>query len=347
VEPPLWPSRRQGLVFVWETGDAANLVFGERLGADRTISLQASELAHLNGHFAMQLAGGSFFLSQKEAETVRKVVMDSNELSVEAVVRPQEQAATELPGKIISFSSRGRVHNFRLVQRGNTLTFGLHTSHPLSPSKTRLPLFEVPTGRSSHVVVTYTPGRLVAYLDGEKRVDTDRLQGDFYQWRSSPLVFGAEWGGGGDWRGVLEGVAVYNRVLGAQEVEENALRYRALLERRQEIPRVVADARLRNRSKMPSLAEISPYREALVVYEYDVERTVKGQLATDRLRVAHWSILDGDRLPITQAQEGQVLRLVLEPFSANPQLESLYLSDTFEDGRELPLYYAVDPSLGG
>ena len=70
-------------------------------------------------------------------------------------------------------------------------------------------------------------------------------------------------------------------------------------------------------------------------------------LATDRLRVAHRSILDGDTLRIAQAQEGQVLRLVLEPFSANPQLESLYLSDTLEDGRELPLYHAVDPSLGG
>ncbi len=63
--------------------------------------------------------------------------------------------------------------------------------------------------------------------------------------------------------------------------------------------------------------------------------------------MAHWSILDGDTLPIARAREGQILRLVLEPFSANPQLESLYLSDTFEDGRELPLYYAVDPSLGG
>jgi hypothetical protein len=94
------------------------------------------------------------------------------------------------------------------------------------------------------------------------------------------------------------------------------------------------------------LAEISPYREALVVFEYEVEASPEGELQPGKIRVAHWAILDGKTLPITRAAEGQVLRLAVEPFDANPQLESLYLADTLTDAGGLPLYYAVDPSAG-
>jgi hypothetical protein len=108
----------------------------------------------------------------------------------------------------------------------------------------------------------------------------------------------------------------------------------------------VVEARLRQRSKTPTLAEISPYRQALVVFEYAVEKSAEGELPPGRIRVAHWAILDGKTLPITRAAEGQLLQLTLEPFDANPQLESLYLADTLTGAGDLPLFYDVDPSAG-
>jgi len=344
VEPPLWPSRRDGLVFVWETGDAANLVFAPELNADRAFNLQAGGLARLDGHFAMALDGGSFVLDPQEAMHLLAAIKQSNQLTLQAVVHPATAPPVGDNSSIIAWAGGKRGYNFRLVQRGGVLVVELRTAH--KGSKKELELFEIPVDRPSHVVVTYTPGRLVAYLDGEKRVESSDLVGDFFHWREGPLVFGADAKGGGDWAGGLEGVAIYDRVLEPEEVEEDHLRYRAKLDRRTPIPRRLVEARLKARSKIPTLAEISPYREALVVFEYEVEASPAGEPPPGRIRVAHWAILDGKTLPITRAAAGQVLRLAVEPFDANPQLESLYLVDTLTDAGGLPLFYAVDPSAG-
>ncbi|MEE8138342.1 MAG: LamG-like jellyroll fold domain-containing protein, partial [Thermoanaerobaculia bacterium] len=207
-------------------------------------------------------------------------------------------------------------------------------------------LFEIPSDRPSHVVVTYAPGRLVAYLNGEKVMETDSVQGDFFHWRDYPLVIGDEWGGGGDWRGTLEGVAIYDRVLGGEEVRENFGRYRAKIAARPEAQRFIVRERLTARSKTPTLEEISPYREGLVVYEYDVLEVLEGDLAAERIRVAHWAILDGRILPMARAAKDSIFILTLEPFRANPQLASLYRSETLEPAATSPLLYAPDPGLG-
>ncbi|MGB6853651.1 MAG: LamG-like jellyroll fold domain-containing protein [Thermoanaerobaculia bacterium] len=344
VEPPLWPSRRDGLVFVWESGDAANLVFDPVIDSDRAFNLQATGLARLNGHFAMELGSGSYLLDPQETLHLLRAIKRSNQWALQAVVRPAAASPAGGPTSIVAWAGGKRGYNFRLVQRGRVLVLELRTAH--KGSKRELELFEIPVDRPSHVVVTYTPGRLVAYLDGEKRVDSSDLVGDFFHWREGPVVFGADGKGGGDWTGLLEGVAIYDRVLGPQEVEEDHLRYRAKLDRRVAIPRRVVEARLRARSKIPTLAEISPYREALVVFEYEVEASLSGELPLGKIRVAHWAILDGKTLPITRAAEGELLRLAVEPFDANPQLESLFLADTLTDTGGLPLFYAVDPSAG-
>jgi hypothetical protein len=344
VEPPFWPSQRDGLVFVWETGDAANLVFDPVIDSDRAFNLQATGLARLNGHFAMEVGRGSYILDPQEALHLLGAIKRSNEWALQAVVRPAAASPAAGHASIVAWAGGKRGYNFRLVQRGRVLVLELRTSH--KGSKKELELFEIPVDRPSHVVVTYTPGRLVAYLDGEKRVESSDLVGDFFQWREGPLVFGADGKAGGDWNGVLEGIAVYDRVLELGEVEEDHLRYWTKLDRRAAIPRRVVEARLGARSKIPTLAEISPYREALVVFEYEVEASPEGELPPGRIRVAHWAILDGKTLPITRAAAGQILRLAVEPFDANPQLESLYLADTLTDAGGLPFFYAVDPSAG-
>jgi len=91
------------------------------------------------------------------------------------------------------------------------------------------------------------------------------------------------------------------------------------------------------------LAEIQPYREGLVVYEYDVEKVMDGESLTGRIRVAHWAILDGETMAVARWDEGQSLRLRLEPFASNPQLDTFYMSDTLEPDFDVPLYYAVTP----
>ena len=57
-------------------------------------------------------------------------------------------------------------------------------------------------------------------------------------------------------------------------------------------------------------------------------RALAGVPLAGRIRVARWSLLDGAPTPEVQEAIGTLRRLRLEPHAAQPQLESVVLSDT-------------------
>jgi hypothetical protein len=328
VEPPAWPVSREGLVFLWETADAANLVPAPDLGADRAYTLAAAGEARLDADFAMVVDGGSFALDGSEAAGLRAAVQATNSLSLEATIL----TAGNGDGRIVTWAGEKAI-NLWLERRAGRLWFGLRTGARGPAAHARLALFDLPVGVPAHVVLTYEPGRLTAYLDGERRIDSTEVQGGLYHWRNLPLSFGD-----GEWQGRLEGVAIFNRVLSATEARQA---HRLYLERRQArpaIPRSVVEARLVARSRTPTLAEISPYREALFTVAYAVERQISGPPVAAELRAVQWAVLDGAALAATRASAGDRLRLTLEPFADQPQLESVYLADTLGGGPGELLY---------
>lgn len=343
VAPPSWPASRDDLVFLWRTGDSPNLVHDPVAGADRTYTLDSFGRAHLDHSFRMRLGDGAFAAPKEASERLLEAAKASNELTLEATLTPRAAAPQGLR-RIVTFSSGENRRNVTLGQEGRNLVLRLRTG-PTGPNADRpqVTLWELTPGETVHAVVTYTPGRLRAYRNGELAVESDAVRGSFgMHWRSGRLVFGEEWGGGGEWPGTLEGVALYSRALAPETARESWLRYRRLLEARPEMSRTVVRARLADRSKIPTLSEISPYRQALAVYAYEVLETVRGRAAGDRVRVARWVILDGDTLPEARFRPGHEERLTLEPFADNPQLEGVFLSDTLGGGGG-PLYYAVEP----
>jgi hypothetical protein len=338
--PVVWPSDRSGAVFVHGTAQSDNLVSAG--GVDRAYDAHARGLARLDRNFAMSVGAGAFVAPDVDDALLREL-RGSNRLTVEAVIRPDSLDQTG-PARIVSFSRDSSARNFTLGQAGDTLVFRLRTpATGANGSNPETALCKIPAGRYTHVVVTYSPGRLVCYRDGVKTLDTDRIKGDLANWEPHHLIFGDEWRDNRDWRGVIEGVAIYRRVLDAAEARANYEAYQRVLEGREAVPELDARAKLLARSDVPSLSQIQPYREALVVYEYDVENVMSGQAVDGRIRVAHWAILDGETLAVARWDEGQSLRLHLEPFANNPQLETFYMSDTLEPDFDVPLYYAVTP----
>ena len=304
-----------------------NLVFDPELGGDVADQLTPRGRARLDHSWAMVLAGGSYAAPEEAARRLLAAAQARNELTVEATITTAGPGG----GSIISFASR-RQRNVALEQEGRSLVLRLRAG----PERWRLPLFDLPMGKPVHVAITYSPGFLTVYRDGEPvAVDSD-VRGAFGGWKPGALTFGEGWAGN------LEGLAIYARVLAPAEVAENARRYLDIRGERPVVPRLELRVRLRARSALPTLDQISPYRQALAVYEYEVDAVVVGDYGPDVVRVAHWVILDGETLPIARSAEGAAVRLVLEPFAANPQLESHYLSATLE-GAGLPLLYDVSP----
>jgi hypothetical protein len=333
VGPLRWPAVGDGLVFAWQTADAANLVMTG--GAERAIGLRAAGLARLDHHWAMLPGEGRFEAEAEDANRVMAALQRTNELTLELTLGNPRGPRADL----VAAGDERRL-NFRLERRGDKLTFHLRTGNRGPDSHPAIELFSLPAGGPRHVVVTYSPARLVAYLDGEKRLDIgeEAIRGDFFHWRNVPLVFG----GGNAGATTLEGVAIYDRVLNAEQVEAEYRRYRQQIADRSRVPTAVVEARLLRRTPPPSLQEISPYREALAVAEYEVLRVESGTVAAKRIPVAHWAILDGERLS-PEAAPGDVVRLEIEPFDANPQLASLYTARPARPEAEGPLFYAPDP----
>lgn len=329
VEPPAWPASRKGLVFLWETADAANLVPDPELGAERAYTLAAKGEARLDADFAMVVDGGSFSLARSEAAALRAAVQATNQLSLEATILPADGTGD---GGIVAWAGEKAI-NMWLARRSGRLWVGLRTGSRGPAAHPRLELFDLPSGAPAHVVVTYSPGRLTAYLDGELRVDTTEAQNGLFHWRDLPLGFGD-----GAWRGRIEGVALYDRVLTAAEAAEAYRLYLVKRQARPSIPRSVVEARFVTRSRTPTLAEISPYREALFTVAYEVVDQISGPQVASDLRVVQWAVLDGVELAVNRASGGDLVRLTLEPFARQPQLETVYLADTLGGEPGEPLF---------
>jgi hypothetical protein len=104
--------------------------------------------------------------------------------------------------------------------------------------------------------------------------------------------------------------------------------------------RVVIDARLTRAPQVPSPDAILPYRNALLVHEYEVKRVVEGTYEGARILVAQWVIRDRQVLPDARRAPGSAHRLTVERFEAHPELEGERLISP-GDAPKLPLYYEV------
>lgn len=333
---PGWPADRQGLVFLWETGDAGNRVPGPD-GTERSFALEREGEVRLDHAYRMDLGDGRFRVADEAAAAVSAAIQGRNELALEATLTPRrlQQAA------VLALSNgRQKGRNLMLAQDGGRLFLTLLAARV----ENRVDLGPAVPGKAIHLQVSYRPGRLVVHRDGRVILDGPRqVHGDFFHWKPRPLVIGAEAGRDGTWSGLLEGVVLFARFVAPEEARENARRHRLKTEARDPVPRLCLRGRLIATSRIPTLSEISPYREALALYEYRVEEVLSGGAPDglgDQIRVAHWVILGGDDLPAARWRPGEVRQLELEPFASNPQLEIFVLSDTLEPAT-WKLFHAV------
>ncbi len=331
--PSATAQMQRGLVFVWRNAEDENRVAP---GSASEI-LQAHGLAWFDAHRALALGGGFF---SAEAETGRRLhgaLLARNQLTVALLVSP---ASLHELGAIAAFSDGARARNFVLRQEGDRIVLTLRTSETAKEG-TSVPIARLDSTAPHYIQITFTPGRLKAFVDGAQAGETTplvALPGDFFHWRPRALTFGSEEQNEERWHGTLSEIAIWNRPLDDPEIAAEAARIRTLLAARPATARAIVEVRLRAASPAPSLDEISPYREALALDELEVLRQISGPpLAGTRIRVARWAILDTQVIAAPKA--GESYRLVLEPFAAQPQLEQFFLADRLPSSPGLPLFF--------
>ncbi len=348
VEPRDWPTRDDGLVFLWKTARDPNLVRDPLTKVSHTYELEGRMNARLDHNHAMLVSGGYFRVvefARREVETLRS----AGAVTVEATIRPainQSNGDRELAGIVTLAHEMDEQESvsFALVQSGDELGIRLGTSLTGPLGSELFSLGRLSASEPTHVLVSYHPGRLTGYLNGERVLDTDAVQGDLSSWSVLDLLqFGMGHGSVSEWDGTIEGAAFYSRFMESEEAAANARAYLDLIAEREPVERIELRGELVGRSHVPTLKEIVPYREALVMYEYEVLEVLGGELGDETIRVAHWASLDGSLQPIAERKVGEKDRLVLEPLDHNPQVQNIYLSDTLELRLDVPVYLDVDP----
>jgi hypothetical protein len=200
----------------------------------------------------------------------------------------------------------------------------------------------LPDTKPHHIIVSYAPKRLAFYLDGKKVKEIDPgIPDHFWQWRfavpiylagSFPGVQGSPHGpeqSKKTWYGTFEYVAMYSRFIEEPEAAKNAAVVAAELAKRKPMDRVVADARLTAKTAAPEPKDMMPYRSALVVYEYAVQKVKDGKAIKDGqvVRVAHWGVRDLKKTPAAERAVGATVPLTLERFADHPELEAQFMRD--------------------
>ncbi len=222
-----WPSNREGLLFVFESHNQVNFVKDPRTGLYRQSVAEPHDFAGVNHEGAMALTNGYWQAKGIETDLV-EACKRSNSFSFEAFVRPAN--LVQESAEILSLSTSEDSHNFLLSQEGNQLVARIRTSK--SPQGVAVPVATLPDELPHHLIVSFQSGRLCAYLDGVKTPKSSdlKIDGDLSNWVPQHILFGDRYVGGADWKGVLEGIAIYNRFIEPAEAKLNSGQYRELVD---------------------------------------------------------------------------------------------------------------------
>ena len=280
------------------------------------------------------MLGGGSCLAPGAGERLVTASRRSGELAIEALVtpgpRPHEGAAT-----LLALSDGAAAAPLRLLQEQGVLYLELQGAAPEARDLPRIRLFDLPAARQTHLALSISAGEIRAFRDGSPQSVATSAAADPRSWTPVPLRFGDLPGGGSDWAGSIEGVAIYSRALGESEIAWQHDLYSSHLYRRKGTARYQLRGRLLRRSSTPDPGTLAPYRRALAVFVYQVDPADQPQLDAERILVAHWTILDGRRLPeLADRTTGTLYELEIEPFDDHRELSS-----------ERILMEGLDPSL--
>jgi hypothetical protein len=352
VAQPDWPANRAGLLYLWQNARTRNVIVDERLGLPVTTALtgfsnhQLSVPARFNRFGAALATGGGFELSPGSPDRIMAGIRQTRQFSFEIVVTSadltQTKGADDKPLAIFNWGYGWRNGIFWLFQEKDRLLVGMSKQWgDLKPEV--FEMASLPDTKPHHLIVSVAAKRLAFYLDGKKVKEIDPSP-THLNMPVPPMAFAAYHPDPHQniWRGTFEFVAMYNRFLEEPEAAQNAAAVAARLAKRKTLPRIEVEAMLGAKSLLPAPGRIAPYRNVLMVNEYQVAKVLKGAYAGKTIRVAQWGMLDLQPTPLAAQAPGTRVKLVLERFTDHDELVPELIADTLEDNFELDLYTDVN-----
>lgn len=344
ISTPEWPLVKAGLLFAWENNRAQNTLPETSTLPGVRCRVEPYGQAVFGRFFEMQCTGG-FFLSDPLDGVRREAFQKSHAWTLEATITASK---ARVPGtaSIVSTTTESASGDSLdsdsvrslLVQNRDQLVVTI--PGPDRTASQTIALATVVPNEPQHLVLTSGPEELVCYLNG-REVQRVPVSGGLADLSEFPvLLFGDRRKTGPGWPGSLEAVAVYPRVVEFGEIQQLAALRQGILRQRTVPDRCVVRAICVQSSTIPDPRTIVPYRRALVVHHYRIERQVSGRLDVPEILVAEWGILDKTVQPRANRRAGETVQLTIEDFQLHPELTSERRIEEV-DALELPLYYSI------
>ena len=357
VMRPAWPSEPQGLVSLWSAKTFYGLDASCRRYEPRNFG-QSSKLQHRNGYPLTDRYGRLILPTGENAvpdlmdkeDIVRDTVGKSRQVSLELVFTPRRLSQRD--DRNSGADPQGRVHlagwfsgakgqPFPPLFAVSQVDRGLSVSvAPGGEPATMHAIAELDGIRPYHLVVTYQPGELAAYLDGKQVLKTDAVKGALE--RFAPVTISGTDRWSKRWSGWLDAAALYSRALSVQEAAANHQAWQQIWKKQSVPPYVLARVKLLAKSDVPTPERIAPYRNALVVNEYAVLEALRGELPAKKIRVVEWGLYDAKKTKSWAFSPDRVrdLTVLLEPFVGKPDRELLF--DTLKEDFDAPTLLRVE-----
>jgi len=212
-------------IALWEFKAGQGSIAFDTSGVDPAINLTLSGEVDWVGGWGIDIKSGKAQGSTADSKKLHDRIKSTGEYSIEAWVVPGNVAQEE--SRIVSYSAGTAARNFHL---GQTLySYDLYnrsgaTDGNGEPFLTTSAADEDLQATLQHVVATYDPinGRRI-FVNGVFTDDPDPVAGDtLSDWDDTfAFVLGNEVSGDRQWQGVLRMVAIHNRVMTGQQIQQN------------------------------------------------------------------------------------------------------------------------------
>lgn len=199
-------------------GSPEELVFHWHGTLQDSNEIETHDGASINEDGEMDVTGGTVY-AKSVNDSLLTSCQHSNQLTIECMITT-ENLNQNGPARIITFSKDITHRNFTLGQDANQYSVRIRTPRTGDNGiGSEFSFGKIESGKPAHVIVSYFPGNVYCYIDGELVYTGNGIQGDFSNWELSPLLFGDEASGGRSWDGKLSHVAIYRRFVGLEEAK--------------------------------------------------------------------------------------------------------------------------------
>ena len=214
--------------YEFKAGTGSQLAF-DTSGVDPAMDLTLSGSVEWVGGWGLNFTGGKAQASTASSSKLRQMITSTGEYSIEAWVAPGNVVQEDV--RIVSYSGGPDIRNFNLGQTMyNYDFFNRNDGVDAAQAENGDPALSTPDAAESlqatlqHVVVTFNPidGRRI-YVNGVLETMPDTVPGDtLNSWNNTyAFVLGNEVSGTRPFNGVLRLVAIHNRALTQEQIQQN------------------------------------------------------------------------------------------------------------------------------